>query len=197
MGIWSDYAANYTKAFPKEFFRNLTDEAEDLCEKGSGVNWANFGARSLFATPICAVCCVGASIYAGTKFGASIAYNTPSWMGYATLGTLPLAFGIISGVAATSAGLAFGGASAATLAAGAGVSVAAVAAISIVKAPLDIYSLCSKSDKKVQDASTKVEPALNKAKDPRGFNSSNGVPKKSHVKTYHDRANKPNTGLSL
>ena len=138
MGIWSDYAANYTKAFPKEFFRNLTDRVIDVLDKSSSRgNWFNFGARSAFAVPISAVCCVGASIYAGAKFGASVAYNTPSWMGYATLGTLPLAFGIISGVAATSAGLAFGGASAATLAAGVGVSAAAVAAISIVK--VEIY----------------------------------------------------------
>ena len=138
MGIWSDYAANYTKAFPKEFFRNLTDRVIDVLDKSSSRgNWFNFGARSAFAVPISAVFCVGASIYAGAKFGASVAYNTPSWMGYATLGTLPLAFGIISGVAATSAGLAFGGASAATLAAGVGVSAAAVAAISIVK--VEIY----------------------------------------------------------
>ncbi len=165
MGIWSDYAANYTKAFPKEFFLKLSDNAAEVYDKGSiRSNWVNFGVRSVVAAPICAVCCVRASIYAGTRFGASVAYNTPSWMGYATLGTLPLAFGIISGVAATSTGLAFGGASAATLAAGVGVSAAAVAAISIVKAPSDIYSLCSKSNKKVQDISSLLVEAISDTK---------------------------------
>ena len=198
MSIWSDYKENYVKAFPKEFFRKFTDNAADVYEKGSRGNWFNFGARSLAAVPISAVFCVGASIYAGTKFGASVAYNTPSWMGYATLATLPLAFGIVSGVAATSAGLAFGGASAATLAAGVGVSAAAVAAISIVKAPLDIYSLCSKSDKKVQDATPPVDKALSESKSKKiSPNTHNPNPQQQggFVKKYVPRGSGP--GLSL
>ena len=199
MGIWSDYKENYAKAFPKEFFRKFTDNAADVYEKSSSRgNWFNFGARSVFAVPISAVCCVGASIYAGAKFGASVAYNTPSWMGYATLGTLPLAFGIVSGVAATSAGLAFGAASAATLAAGVVVSVAAVAAISIVKAPLDIYSLCSKSDKKVQDATPPVDKALSESKSKKiSPNTHNPNPQQQggFVKKYVPRGSGP--GLSL
>ncbi len=195
MSIWSDYRENYTKAFPKEFFRNLTDNAEDVYEKGSRGNWANFGARSLVAVPVCAVCSVGASIYAGIKFGASVAYNTPSWTRYATLGTLPLALGIASGIAATSAGLAFGGASAALLAAGVGVSATAVTAISIFKAPSDIKSLCSKSDVKVQDAPPRVDEALYKTKDASCFTTHER--RNPREGTFRDRARENNSGLSL